>query len=88
MKISIKTVIALIVTAICLILILNFVSNSVIQTNFSKIETEQVTETIGDIQVAVTNRNTQIDTNWSLGPNLTAHTNLSKIKIPNINKHI
>ena len=55
MKISIKTVIALLATTICLILILNFVSNSVIQSNFSKIETEQVTQTIGTTQAAIIN---------------------------------
>lgn len=68
MKISIKTVIALLATTICLILILNFVSNSVIQANFSKIETEQVTQTIGGIQVAVTNMVSAIDSElvtWS-----------------------
>ena len=68
MKISIKTVIALLATTICLILILNFFSNSVIQTNFSKIEQEQVTQTIGGIQVAITNRVSEIDNelaSWS-----------------------
>ena len=68
MKISIKTVIALLATTICLILILNFVSNSVIQTNFSKIETEQVTQTIGTTQAAVINMVSAIDSElvtWS-----------------------
>ena len=68
MKISIKTVIALLATTICLILILNFVSNSVIQTNFSKIEQDQVTQTIGTTQAAVINMVSAMDSElvtWS-----------------------
>ena len=55
MKIKIKSIIALVITTICLILILDLVSNTVIQTNFLKIEQDEVTQTIERIQVAVTN---------------------------------
>ena len=68
MKISIKTVIALLATTICLILILNFVSDSVIQTNFSKIETDQVTQTIGTTQAALISMVSAVDSElvtWS-----------------------
>ena len=68
MKISIKTVIALLATTLCLILILNFVSNSVIQSNFSKIEQDQVTQTIGTTQAAVINMVSAMDSElvtWS-----------------------
>jgi signal transduction histidine kinase len=61
MKIAIKTLIALLATTICLILILNFFSNTVIQSNFSKIEQDQVTSTIYSTQVAVENRIKEMD---------------------------
>jgi signal transduction histidine kinase len=61
MRIRIKSIIALVVTTICLLVILHFISNSVIQTNFLKIEQDEVTQTIGRIQVAVTNRYAEID---------------------------
>ncbi len=63
MKIRLKSIIALLVTTICLIVILHFVSTSVIQSNFLKIEQDEVTQTIGRIQVAVTNRYSEIDRN-------------------------
>ena len=68
MKIKIKTIIALVVTTICLILILDLVSNAVIQTNFLKIEQIEVSQTIGNIQVAVTNTYNDLDNkvaSWS-----------------------
>lgn len=55
MKIKTKTIIALLVTTICLILILDFVSNAVIQTNFLQIEQSEVNQTIARMQVAVAN---------------------------------
>ena len=68
MRIKVKSVIAIIVTTICLILILDFVSSTVIQSNFSKIEQDEVTQTIARVQVAVTNREMDIDSKlitWS-----------------------
>ena len=61
MRIKTKTILALIATTICLVLILDSVSNAGIQANFLKIEQEEVTQTIGRIQVAVTNTYTDID---------------------------
>ena len=68
MKIKTKSIIALIVTTICLILILDFVSNAVIQTNFLQIEQSEVQQTIGRIQVAVANSYLDLDNklvSWS-----------------------
>lgn len=61
MKITVKTLIALLATTICLILILNFVSDTAIQSNFSKIEQDQVLETVQSTQVAVQNIFTHMD---------------------------
>ena len=68
MKISTKTVIALLATTLCLIVILNFVSNSVIQSDFSNIEQGQVTQTIGTTQAAIINMVNAMDSElvtWS-----------------------
>ncbi|MGA2524290.1 MAG: CHASE4 domain-containing protein [Candidatus Bathyarchaeia archaeon] len=68
MKIKTKSIIALIATTICLIMILDFVSDSVIQTNFLQIEQTEVKQTIGRIQVAVSNSYTDLDNklvSWS-----------------------
>ncbi len=68
MKISVKTVIALLATTLCLLLILNFVSDSVIQTNFSNIEQSQVTQTIATTQAAIINMVSALDSElvtWS-----------------------
>lgn len=68
MKISIKTVIAIIVTTICLLLIIQVFSNSVVQTQCLNIEQSEVQQAISRIQQAVTNRYTQIGTevlSWS-----------------------
>ena len=68
MKIKLKTIIALVVTTICLILILDLVSNTVIQTNFQNVEQIEVSQTIGNIQVAVTNTPSNLDNkviSWS-----------------------
>ena len=61
MKIAIKTLIVLLATTICLILILNFFSNSVIQSDFSTIETSQVRATIASTQTAFSNDKEQMD---------------------------
>ena len=61
MKIKTKTIIALVVTTICLLLILDVISSAAIQTQFTTVEQNEVTQTIGRMQVAVTNSYKQID---------------------------
>ena len=68
MKIKTKTIIALVMTTICLLLILDVVSNAAIQSQFTTVEQSEVTQTIGRMQVAVTNSYMQIDSelfSWS-----------------------
>ena len=68
MKIKTKTIIALVVTTICLLLILDVVSNDAIQSQFTAVEQSEVTQTIERMNVAVTNSYLQMGSelvSWS-----------------------
>jgi signal transduction histidine kinase len=68
MKIRIKTLIALLVTTLCLFIIIHCTSASVIRDNFSKIEEDEITQTIVRLHIAATSRYTDLDAklvNWA-----------------------
>jgi signal transduction histidine kinase len=53
MKIRIKTMIVLIITTLCLIASLHFISENIILSNFKQLEQNQVSGVIGQVQVAL-----------------------------------
>ncbi len=68
MKIRAKTLIALLATTLCLFIIIHYISASVILDNFSKIEEDEVIQTIVRLHIATTSRYTDLDNklvSWS-----------------------
>ncbi|XHH09821.1 MAG: ATP-binding protein [Candidatus Bathyarchaeia archaeon] len=68
MKIRLKTLLALIVTTLCLFMAIHQISATIIENNFSKIEREEVTQTIVRLHIAATSCYTELDsklTSWS-----------------------
>jgi signal transduction histidine kinase len=68
MKIRLKSLIALLATTICLLIIIHFISAVTIEDNFSKIEENEVTQTIMQLHIAATRRYIELDgklADWS-----------------------
>ena len=91
MKIRIKTWIALIITMLCLIAMLHFVSESIILSNFKQLEQNQVSNIVGQVQVALTdelNRYQNRVVTWAQMDNVTSFLEQQEQSFDNSNKAI